>query len=150
MTYRQRVRAVGATAVVTLYAVAGLGAVLDRYVMSFVAGVGRAPLIAAMLLGTLSYFLADEWLTRGPGAPRGAYAVTKIAFLCSLGLAVALDVQRLFFLLIIVPVIIGFFVLYGLLSKWVGQRTGHPIVAAVANAIGFAWAIGVTFPMLGG
>ena len=40
-----------------------------------------------MLAGTLPYFVADEWLTRGAGAPRGAYALTKLCFLLSLALA---------------------------------------------------------------
>jgi hypothetical protein len=139
----------GAALGLVLYAVVGLGAAIDRYVTSFVPSPGRATLILATLVGTLSFFLADEWLTRGEGAARGAYAATKVAFLLSLGLAVALDVQRLFFLLIIVPVIVAFFLMYGLFSAWVGRRTGNPFVAGVANAIGFAWAIGVTFPMLG-
>jgi hypothetical protein len=134
---------------VTLYAVVGLAVAMDRYVTSFVPSLGRLPLIAATLVGTLPFFLADEWLTHGVGAARGAYAATKIAFLFSLGLAVALDVGRLFFLLIIVPVILAFFVIYGFLSASVGRRTGHPFVAGIAIAIGFAWSIGVTFPLIG-
>ena len=42
------------------------------YKMSFFEDSARVPLIGAMLVGTLPYFLADEWLTRGAGAPRGA------------------------------------------------------------------------------
>jgi hypothetical protein len=103
-----------------------------------------------MLAGTLSYFLADEWLTRGTGAGRGAYAASKLAFLLSLALAVGLDFKRLFFLVIIVPVIVLFFLVYGAISSWSYRRTGHPYVAGIANAIAFAWAIGVTFPLLAG
>ncbi len=85
--------------------------------------------------------LADEWLTRGPSAGRGAYAASKLAFLASLGIAVALDFERLFFLLIIV---------HGLFSAWAYRRSGHPWAAGIANAVVFAWAIGVTFPLLAG
>jgi len=63
---------------------------------------------------------------------------------------VALDFQRLFFLAIIVPVIVPFLVVYGLFSFWLYRRIGHPWVGGVANAIAFAWAIGVTFPLLAG
>jgi hypothetical protein len=98
----------------------------------------------------LLFFISDEWLTRGEGAARGAYAVSKIAFLLSLALAVALDPMRLFFLIIIVPVIVIFFVVYGLFSRWTYRQTQHPLVAGIANAVAFAWAIGVTFPLLAG
>jgi hypothetical protein len=103
-----------------------------------------------MLAGTLPYFAADEWMTRGQAAARGAYAASKLAFLASLSIAIGLDFERLFFLVIIVPVIVLFFAVYGLFSRWAYQATGHPLVAAIANAIAFAWAIGVTFPLLAG
>ena len=74
----------------------------------------------------------------------------KSAFIVSLAIAVALDFERLFFLLIIVPLIVVFFVIYGLISDWVDRRTRHPLVAGIATAIAFAWAIGVTFPLLAG
>jgi hypothetical protein len=101
-----------------------------------------------MLASTLPYFLADEWLTRGAGAARGGYALTKLCFLLSLALAIALSLERLFFLIIIVPAILLLFLVYGLLSSWTYGRTGHPFVAAAANALVFAWAIGVTFPVV--
>lgn len=123
---------------------------LDRYVTSFVPGADRAALIAIMLAGTLPYFLADEWATRGAGAARFGYAAAKIAFVASLALAVALNLERLFFLVIIVPVIGAFFLVYGLVSRWAYRATGHPLPAALANAVAFAWALGVTFPLLAG
>jgi hypothetical protein len=103
-----------------------------------------------MLAGTLLYFLSDEWLTRGAGSARGAYFASKAAFIFSLGIAVALDFERLFFLLIIVPVIVLFFLFFGLISAWVYARTQHPWVAGLANAVAIAWAIGVTFPLVAG
>jgi hypothetical protein len=50
----------------------------------------------------------------------------------------------------IVPVIVPFFLVYGLLSRWIYTRTGHPLIAGAASALAFAWAIGVTFPLLAG
>jgi len=104
--------------------------------------------VLALLAGTLPWFLADEWATRGVGAGRGAYAATKLLFLVSLAVAVALNLSKLFFLILIVPVILAFFVVYGLFSRWAYRRTGHPFVGGLANALAFAWAIAVTFPML--
>jgi hypothetical protein len=139
-----------AAAAVIAYGFVGLVWPIDAFVTSFVPGQERAVLILAMLLGTLLYFLADEWLTRGSGAARGGYAASKFAFLVSLAIAISLDFERLFFLVIIIPVIVPFFVVYGLFSAWINRSTGHPLVAGTANAVAFAWAIGVTFPLLGG
>jgi pimeloyl-ACP methyl ester carboxylesterase len=123
---------------------------IDAFVTAFVPGPERFVLVLAMLVGTLAFFLSDELLTRGSGAARGAYVASKFAFVISLGIAVALDFDRLFFLLIIVPVIVLFFIVYGLFSAWAYRRTNHPWVAGIANAVAFAWAIGVTFPLLVG
>jgi pimeloyl-ACP methyl ester carboxylesterase len=139
-----------AAALWTAYALGAFGTALDSYAVSFAPPASRWPVIAVLLAGTLLFFLSDEWLTRGEGAARGAFAAAKLAFLLSLGLAVALDFGRLFFLVIVVPVILLLFLVFGLLSRWAYGRTRHPFVAAIANAVFFAWAIGVTFPMLAG
>ena len=121
---------------------------LDRYVLSFSPIPERVPLILAVLAGTLPFFLADEWLTRGQGAARGSYPVTKLLFLISLALAVALNFKKLFFLILIIPIILIFFVIYGFFSGWVNRQTGNPLVGGAATALAFAWAIAVTFPLL--
>ena len=139
---------VGGAFALIAYGLIGLVWPLNQFVTSFVPGPERTLLVLAMLVGTLSFFLSDEWLTRGAGAARGAYLASKIAFLLSLALAVALDFQRLFFLIIIIPIIVLFFLVYGLFSAWAYRSTGHPFVAAIANAVAFAWSIGVTFPLL--
>ncbi len=121
---------------------------IDAFLTSFLPGPERVVLMLAMLVGTLLFFLSDEWITRGEGTGRGAYVASKLAFLVSLAIAVALDFERLFFLIIIVPVIVLFFLVYGLFSGWAYRRTGHPFVGGIANALAFAWAIAVTFPLL--
>ncbi|MEO1102656.1 MAG: alpha/beta fold hydrolase, partial [Pseudomonadota bacterium] len=145
---------VGALAVavvaVSLWSLGALGLVIDTTVTSYHPVLARVPLLAALLVGTLAYFLASEWASRGDGTARGGYTVAKIAFVLSLAFAVALDFERLFFLAIIVPVIVIFFVIYGLFSRWSYRQTGHPLPAAFGNALVFAWAITVTFPMLAG
>lgn len=125
-----------------------LGWALDTYVASFAPHTGRLWLIGALLVGTLPYMLAEEWATRGPGAPGWGPALGKTAMLASLALAVALDLESLFFLIIILPVVLLFFLLYGLFAGWAYRATGQPAVAGLANAVAFAWALGVTFPLL--
>lgn len=140
----------GAALAVIMYGFAALVWPVDQFVTSFVPGPERFVLVAALMVGTSLFMAGDEWLTRGDGAARGAYAATKLAFLLSLGAAVALDFVRLFFLLIIVPVIVLFFIIHGLFSAWTYRQTGQPLVAGIANAFAFAWAVGVAFPLLAG
>ena len=137
-----------AAVLVAFYCVIAFGWPIDRYVASFMPIPSRLPLIAALAVGTLPYFLADEWATRGADAPWPAYAITKLCFIVSLAIAVALNPQKLFFLIIIAVVILLFFVIYGLFSGWAYRATRHPLVGGLANALAFAWAIGVTFPIL--
>ena len=106
-------------------------------------------LLLAMVPGTWVYFAADGWLTRGPGAPRWVPALTKVLFLLSLLLAVALNPRELFFLIILVPAVLTFFLVYGLMGQWLYRRTRHPLVGALATGLAFAWAIAVTFPLVG-
>jgi len=140
--------AAASIASVALYSTGVFGLALDMFVISFVPGEGRLLLVPALLVGTLPYFVADEWLTRGASAPRGSYLVTKICFLLSLALAVVFNRQKLFVLIIIAPVILILLVISGLFSGWVYRRTNHPLVGAIANAVALSWAIAATFPLL--
>ena len=137
-----------AAAAVSTYNIVAFGLPIDAYVFSFLPIPARLPLIAAIACGTLPYFIADEWLTRGRESRSGAYALTKFCFLLSLAMAVALNPMKLFFLVIIVPAILLLFVAFGLISHWSYAATRHPLPGALANGAVFAWAIAVTFPMI--
>lgn len=119
----------------------------DAFVTSYLPTPERAPLILAMLCGTWLYFASDEFLTRGARPLRGGYLVGKIFFLASLLAAVALN-PKLFFLIIIVPAILIYFIVYGLFSTWIYRRTRHPLVGASAAALAVAWGMAVTFPLV--
>jgi len=142
--------ALGTAAAATLYAAGSIGVAMDQFVTSFAVTDPRLPLLLLMLGGTLAYFFADEWLTRGPDVPRGAHVLTRICFLFSLGLAVALSFQELFFLLIIAVVIIPYFLIYGLFGSWIYRATGDPLVSALPSAVAFGWTLAVVFPQLAG
>jgi dienelactone hydrolase len=137
-----------AAAAVTVYVTLAIGLPIDRLVTAYLPTGERVPLVLIMLVGLLPFFLADEWLTRGPSAPRGAYPLTKVCFLLSLNIAIMLDFRQLFFLAIITPVMLIFFVVYGLLSRWAYRRTNHPLVGGLANAVAFSWGIAATFPVV--
>jgi hypothetical protein len=125
-----------------------LGAPLDAYVVSFAPTARRALLLVPIFVGCAAYFLADEWLTRGPGAARGGYLFSKFCFIASLGIAVALNPRRLFFLIIIAIVIVILLAVYGLVGRWVYARTRDPRPGALGAAFGLAWAIAVCFPIV--
>jgi hypothetical protein len=146
-TPRPRALAIAATAVAG-WGLIAVGGALDAQVSSFWPTPERLPLLGLMLVGMVPYFLADEWLTRGPGAPRWAYAASKLAFLLSLALAVALDLERLFFLIILAPALVLFFLVFGLFSGWTYRATGHPAAGALANAAIFAVGVASTFPQV--
>ena len=122
---------------------------LDRYVAAFVPHGPRLPVMVALTLGIMPWLWADEALVRAPGAPRGAGVITKLMFLLSLGFAIALDTERLFFLMLILPVLLLFFLLFGALARWAHAATGSALPAALAHSLLFAWALAVTFPILG-
>ncbi|MCE2945876.1 MAG: alpha/beta hydrolase [bacterium] len=137
-----------ATLAVVAWSTLAIGLGVDRYVFNLWPADGRGPLIAALLVGTLAWAAADEWLSRHPQAPRFAYPATKALFIASLVLAVMLDLSRLFFLVIIIPAILVMFIAYGLLSRWSFRATGSPWPGALATACAFAWGIAVTFPAI--
>lgn len=130
------------------YNIFGFGIALDSYLFSFMPIEQRIHLIAAVACGTIPYFVTAEWMAHGQSSKRGAYALAKFCFLASLAAAVALNLQKLFFLIIIVPAILLLFLAFGLISNWTYKATNHPLPGALANAVLFAWAIAVTFPMV--
>ncbi|MEM8853927.1 MAG: alpha/beta hydrolase [Pseudomonadota bacterium] len=138
------------TVAVTGYALIALGLTIGLTITWFQPIPARAPLLALLFIGTLAYFLTEDWVTRGPQSARLSGLAARALFLLSLAAAVALDLERLFFLIILVPVIVLFFVIFALFGRWSYRRTGHPLPGAFAAATVFAWAIGVTFPMLAG
>jgi len=132
---------------VAAYGIGVFGMALDRHVAAFVPVAGRIPVVLAMVAGAMPFMLADAVLTEGGRAPLWRVLLVRGAALASLGLAVALDFERLFFLVIILPVILLFFLLFGTVGGWVGRATWRPAAAGVGLGVFLAWALGVTFPM---
>ena len=127
--------------------IAGFGLALDQAVASFLPHGGRVAVIAGLALGAVPYLLGDALLTEGGRAPLWRVLLARGAFLASLLAAVALNFDRLMFLLIILPVILLFFLIFGTLSGVIGRRTGLPAIAGIGMGLMLAWSLGVTFPM---
>jgi hypothetical protein len=129
------------------WAVLVFGGMLETYVASFWPTPERLTIIAAIAAGAVPFMLADAALTEGGRAPLWRVLAVRGLALGSLGLAVALDFERLFFLVIILPVILLYFLLFGTVAGWVGRATWRPAAAGVALGFFLAWALGVTFPL---
>ncbi len=139
-----------AWAAATAFAAYGIfvfGGALDRYAASFMPNAERLPIVVAIAVGAIPYMLADSLATEGGRARVWRVVAARLAFLASLGAAVALDFERLFFLLIIIPVIVLFFAVFGTMAGWVGRRTQSPGATGLALGLVLAWAVGVSFPI---
>jgi hypothetical protein len=129
------------------YGILVFGGALNRYAASFVPDLTRLPVILAIAMGAVPYMLTDSLVTEGGRAVLWRVLMARMAFLASLGVAVALDVDRLFFVLLIIPVIVVFFIIFGLMGGWVGRRTLSPSASGIGLGLILAWALGVSFPM---
>ena len=123
-----------------------LGLALDRYAASFWPTSQRWPIIAILCLGTIPFMVADAHVT---GAGRGALwrrVLARVAVIASLGIAGAIDPENLLFVLIVLPVFVLFFLVHGLMGRWVAQRAGAT-TAGLGLGLCLAWALGVSFPL---
>lgn len=136
--------------VFTGFAVTAFGSAIHAYGANFALTGERWLVFAAILVGTFSFCLAEEHIIRRQGASGWRYLFTKGAFLLSLFGAIALDLQSLFFLIIILPVMVVIFTIHTLYSHWLGSRSGSTLLPATLNAVTYAWALAATFPILSG
>ncbi|MBP5858920.1 alpha/beta fold hydrolase [Marivibrio halodurans] len=123
---------------------------VDRLVTNLLPGEARVPLILALVTGTLVHGAADEWLTRGGDAPRGLYWFSKLLFLVSLAVAIALAPGERAQLAVLFPALLALFMLLGLVSRWCYLRTHHPIPAGLAGGVLSGWVLGTLFPIITG
>lgn len=130
-----------------VYGIVVFGGIMDRYVGSFFPHPGRAAVMLAILPGAVLAMLADAVLSEATRAALWRRIVARGMFLTSLGIAVALDFERLFFLIIILPVIALFYLSYGMMGRFLGKRTGSVVAMGLGLGVILGWALGVTFPM---
>ncbi len=134
-----------AAALLLVWALGVFGFALDRYGANFWPTPDRLWIIAALAIGAVPFMLADAWLAHG--APLWHRLCARLAFIASLGIAVALDFEGLFFLLMIAPVIILFWLTMGVMGRAFSARSG-PLTAGLALGLVLAWALGVSFPLI--
>lgn len=120
------------------------GVALDRYAANFWPTPQRLWIIAVMMLGAVPYMMADSILTTDAGFLRRL--AIRISFLASLGIAVVLDFEGLFFLIMIAPVLVLFYLVFGTMGRAAAVRAG-PLSSGLALGLVLAWALGVSFPL---
>jgi hypothetical protein len=125
-----------------VWGLAVFGLAIDRYAASFVPTAQRLGIIAALGVGTVPFMLADS-LVAVDGWRR---LVARLMFLASLAAAAFMDLERLLFVLIILPVIGLFFLILGPLGRWVARQSGAG-AAGLGLGVILAWALGVSFPL---
>lgn len=135
-----------AIAALTLWGIVVFGLALDRYAASFWPTPERLPIIAALCLGTIPFMIGDNCVTQ---AGRGLFwrrVLARILLFVSLGIAALLDPEQLTFVLIVLPVFLLFFLVHGLMGRWVARRSGA-LAAGLGLGLCLAWALGVSFPL---
>ncbi|WP_187429886.1 hypothetical protein ROLI_018150 [Roseobacter fucihabitans] len=117
---------------------------LDRYAANFMPTSERLWIIAIILLGTLPYMVADTVLSTQASLLRRA--CLRGGFLVSLAIAVFLDFEGLFFLIMIAPVLLLFYAVFGTIGRSAAAKSG-PLPCGMALGFVLAWALGVSFPL---
>lgn len=120
------------------------GFALDRFAANFWPTSERLWIIAVILIGAVPYMLADVALS--VHAPFWQRLAFRVGFLGSLVLAVALDFERLFFLIMIAPVMVLFYLIFGTVGRLAAHVSG-PVAPGLALGLVLAWALGVSFPL---
>ncbi len=128
------------------FAIGIFGMAIDRYFSNFVLTPSRLPVFVAILPGTLAFMLADATLTRVGNAAFWRRVLLRLTFFGSLAIAIIIDPERLFFMAIIFPVLLLFFMIYGLMGRWTAARSG-PATPGIALGIVLAWSLAATFPL---
>lgn len=135
-----------ALAALAFWGIVVFGLALDRYAASFWPNAQRLPIIAALCLGTVPFMLADAHVTEAGRAALWRRGLARLLVFASLAGAALLDPGQLMFVLIVLPVFMLFFLVHGLMGRWVGLRSGT-MAAGLGLGLCLAWALGVSFPL---
>ncbi|SDU14130.1 alpha/beta fold hydrolase [Stappia sp. ES.058] len=135
-----------AVLLLVIWGTAVFGLAMDRYAASFMATGERLAIIATLAVGTVPFMIADAFVTGAGRGPWWRRAAARIAVLLSLGGAAALDPERLMFIFLILPVLVLFYLVHGLMGRWIARRSG-PLSAGLGLGLCLAWALGVSFPL---
>ncbi|MFK7744118.1 MAG: alpha/beta fold hydrolase [Roseobacter sp.] len=120
---------------------------LDRYAAAFLPTGPRLELMAALLVGTVPFMLADRVLLYGAALWQRVLArVVPVAVFASTMMMVPQDLGLLFTVL---PVMVLFYCVFGTMGRAIGQRSG-PETSGLALGVILAWSIAASTPLFAG
>jgi len=122
------------------------GVAMDRYAASFMPNVERFQIVAILAIATVPFMVADAHVSGGGRGVWWRRIAARVAILVSLGAASVLDPARLTFVFIILPVLVLFYLVHGLMGRWVARQSGC-LSAGLGLGLCLAWALGVSFPL---
>ena len=132
--------------VLCFWGIVVFGAALDRYAASFLPTSGRLTIVIALSTSAIVFMLADGIVS---GSGQGSIVrrvVARIALMASLAAAALIDPEKLIFIILILPVLLLFYFVYGLMGRWVSRRLGV-VASSLGLGLCLAWALGVSFPL---
>ncbi|MCE6949827.1 alpha/beta hydrolase [Cereibacter sphaeroides] len=119
---------------------------MDRYAAAFLPTGPRIALTALLAAGTLPFMLAHAQLAHGARLWRRA--LLALVPILTLGGAMAAEPERLGLSFTVAPVFLLFLLVFGLMGRWIGGRTG-PATVGVGLGIVLAWSIAASTPLFG-
>lgn len=120
------------------------GVVLDRYATNFWPTAQRVWIIVVRMLGAVPYMLADAVLTTDASFC-GVLACASV-YWCHLAMPWRWILRGCFFLIMIAPVLVLFYLVFGTIGRH-ASRKGGPVSSGIALGIVLAGALGVSFPL---
>ncbi|WP_394688944.1 alpha/beta hydrolase [Hoeflea sp.] len=135
-----------AVAALAVWGILVFGLALDRFAASFWPTPERLPIIAILALGTIPFMLGDSVVTGAGGGAMWRRVFARLTLFASLIAAAMLDPEQLTFVVIVLPVFVLFFVVHGLMGRWVARRSGA-LAAGIGLGLCLAWSLGVSFPL---
>ncbi|MEM7489513.1 MAG: alpha/beta hydrolase, partial [Pseudomonadota bacterium] len=117
---------------------------LDRYGGAFLPTGPRLAVLALLFLPALAFTMADAILVRGARWPR-RIAARLLPLLTLLGAMLLSPMLGVAFT--VIPVVLLFWLVFGLAARWIAARAGTGTAGLVLGPI-LAWAIAATTPLI--
>ncbi|MEM8630090.1 MAG: alpha/beta fold hydrolase [Pseudomonadota bacterium] len=134
------------TLALILYGVFGFALAMDMFAASFWPVHGRVWLVLMFLPGALLFMSADAAVTEAGRDGLGRRVLARLAIIAAFAGMVAMDVEQLFVLSMMLPVLVLFFAVFGLMGRWVARRSGAA-GAGVGLGVLLAWSFGSALPI---
>ena len=117
---------------------------LDRYGAAFVPVGARAGIMAALMVGTVPFMLADQLLVDGAALWRRI--VLRLLPIVALLALMLWSPQPFGLLFTVLPVMVLFYAVFGTMGRMVAMRTG-PGTSGIALGVVLAWSIAASQPL---